>query len=164
LAIEALARINTLTNTARLVFIGEAAFDGADYARRLERRAAELGVEHLITFLGYRDDVRDLMAAADVVVHTSVFPEPLGLTPIEAQACGVPVVASAHGGTLETVLHRGSGYLFAPGSVDDLVAGITWSLTADRAAVAAAGVSNVRTRFNITDVVNRYLAIYDELA
>ena len=163
LAVEGLAQVLTQLAAARLVLVGDAGFDGADYGRRVRTRADELGVAGRMAETGFREDAADLMGAADVVLHTSVRPEPLGLTPMEAQALGVPVVASRAGGVLETVAHRETGYLFELGNVDDLVRGLQWAAGCDRAEVARRARQRAGDLFDMRNVVTRYNAVYDAL-
>ena len=57
---------------------------------------------------------------SDAVVSASTDPEAFGRVMIEAQALGRPVIASDHGGALETVLPKKTGWLVPPGDVDAL--------------------------------------------
>ncbi len=68
-----------------------------------------------VTFIGRRDrtELRDLYGAADIFVSTPWY-EPFGITPVEAMACGVPVIGSAVGGIKSTVADGESGYLVPP--------------------------------------------------
>jgi glycosyltransferase involved in cell wall biosynthesis len=160
LAVEAAARLGERVGGLRLVLIGDSGFDGPDYGTRLRRQASALGLDGRIAFTGFRDDAQEVMAASDVVLHTSVWPEPLGLTPMEAQALGVPVVASGAGGILETVADRETGYLFKPGDVEDLCHGIEWALGTDRDSLRLAGRRRAQELFDMRNVVNRYKAVY----
>jgi glycosyltransferase involved in cell wall biosynthesis len=162
LAVEAAARLRERIRL-RLVLVGDSGFDGPDYGLRLRRMAATHGLDPQVVFTGFRDDAQQLMAAADVILHTSVLPEPLGLTPMEAQALGVPVVASGAGGVLETVADRKTGYLFKPGDVDDLCRGIEWALGVDRDALCAAGRQRAHELFDMRQVVRRYQEVYAAL-
>jgi len=94
--------------------------DGPDRAR-LERRARNKGN---VEFLGRRrnDEVRELYRRAAVVMLPGE--EDFGIVPLEAQACGRPVVAYARGGALETVVAEETGLLVeeaAPAAFADAV-------------------------------------------
>ncbi|MGH9029604.1 MAG: glycosyltransferase family 4 protein [Acidimicrobiales bacterium] len=85
-----------------VVLAGEATVEtfrrgGQAYAKRLTSYAHPPGVR----FVGRQDDTRALLWAADVVAVPSVWSEPLGRVPLEAMACGIPVVASRVGGLPE---------------------------------------------------------------
>jgi glycosyltransferase involved in cell wall biosynthesis len=83
--------------------------------RRLRRIAEKAGVADRTRFLGRvtRPDVPALMRSADLVVTVPWY-EPFGIVPLEAMACGVPVVASAVGGHLSTVVSGVTGLLVPP--------------------------------------------------
>ncbi|GAA3111252.1 glycosyl transferase [Streptosporangium carneum] len=82
---------------------------------RLARIAGMYGVADRVRFVGRvaREDVPALMRSADVVVSVPWY-EPFGIVPLEAMACGVPVVASAVGGHLDTVTPGVTGLLIPP--------------------------------------------------
>lgn len=83
--------------------------------RRLRELADRLGVAHRVTFLGRvpHAEIPPLLRSADVVVCPQ-WHEPFGIVPIEAMACGVPVVATAVGGLAETVVHGVTGVHVPP--------------------------------------------------
>jgi glycosyltransferase involved in cell wall biosynthesis len=95
---------------AGVVIFGEGALRGD-----LERRIAELGLCGRVVLAGFRTDLDSLMSAADVVVLPS-FTEGLPNVALEASAAGVPVVATAVGGTPEVIADRETGFLVPPGS------------------------------------------------
>ncbi|HUC36951.1 MAG TPA: glycosyltransferase family 4 protein [Acidimicrobiales bacterium] len=78
-----------------------------------------------VRFIGRHDDNRALLWAADVVVVPSVWPEPLGRVPLEAMACGVPVVASRIGGLPEIFTGELAEMLFRPGDAEELASAVT---------------------------------------
>ncbi len=69
---------------------------------RLQQLAMESGIASQVRFLGHRDDARDLLAGCDLYVNSSIS-EGISLTILEAMAAGLPVVATAVGGTPEIV-------------------------------------------------------------
>ena len=71
-------------------------------------------MENRIKFVGHCNDMPAAMLLADVVVSASVKPESFGKTAVEAQAMGTPVIATAHGGSLETVVDQETGWLVSP--------------------------------------------------
>ncbi|NUO34094.1 MAG: glycosyltransferase [Dermatophilaceae bacterium] len=109
--------------------------------RRLRGIAQRAGVADRVTFLGGvgRDEVPRLMNEADVVVAVPWY-EPFGIVPVEAMACGRPVVGSAVGGLLDTVLPGLTGELVPPRR-PDVIASALRTLLADPERRAAYGRS-----------------------
>jgi glycosyltransferase involved in cell wall biosynthesis len=90
----------------------------------LEALAVRLGIAHAVRFDGWRPfaDIETALGGAWALVAPSVWPEPLGLTAIEAITRGVPAIASATGGFAETVRDGVSGHLVPNGDVEALAA------------------------------------------
>ena len=82
---------------------------------RLEQLALSQGVADQVTFVGCREReaLKYYYSAADIFVSTPWY-EPFGLTPVEAMACGTPVIGSNVGGIKYTVLDGDNGYLVSP--------------------------------------------------
>jgi glycosyltransferase involved in cell wall biosynthesis len=131
---------------------------------RLEARAAELGVEDRVAFLGRRDDVPALLAACDLVVLPSLY-EGLPLSLIEAMAARRPIVATDIGGTRELVRDRLDGLLVPPGDPVALAAAI--GRLRDDPGLAArlvdAGAARAAERFGAERMVRAVEAEYEEL-
>lgn len=110
----------------RVWIVGEAFFTGDDhrYAGELKALASSPALAGRVDFLGQRDDIPRLMQAADVIVHTSVAPEPFGRVVAEGMLFGRPVIASRAGGPAEMIRHGETGWLFAPGDARELAAAI----------------------------------------
>jgi alpha-1,6-mannosyltransferase len=81
---------------------------------RLERRAADIGGTHILPFEPDRHRLARLLASADIYVSAMAH-ETFGLSVIEAQACGLPVVGVRAGAMVDRV-HDGEGFLVPPGS------------------------------------------------
>lgn len=116
--------------------------DADEEIARLRRVAERCGVADRVRFLGAvaRGDVPAVMRAADIVVDVPWY-EPFGIVPVEAMACGRPLVGSAVGGLLDTVVPDVTGDLVPPRR-PDLLAPVLAKLLDDpvrRAAYGRAG-------------------------
>jgi glycosyltransferase involved in cell wall biosynthesis len=117
---------------------------------RLAALAQACGVRDRVRLVGQiaRQDVPALLRSADVVVSVPWY-EPFGMVPLEAMACGVPVVASAVGGHLDTVLDGRTGALVPPRDPAALAQRLR-ELLADPARLAAIGsaaAARARSRY-----------------
>lgn len=92
---------------------------------RLADRARELGVADRVAFtVTQRHALPERYRDADAVVFPSEWPEPFGLVPVEAMACGTPVVATGTGGSGEYLRHEYNCMLFRPGDENGLAAAL----------------------------------------
>jgi len=142
-----------------LVVIG----DGAE-RDLLAAEARTLGVTADVRFLGHRDDARRWLPAFDIYINTSTS-EGVSLTILEAMAAGLPVVATAVGGTPEVVA-AGAGRLILPRSPEalaDALADLAGSAD-HRAAIGRAARARVEAEFTIERMVRQYHDIYREVA
>jgi glycosyltransferase involved in cell wall biosynthesis len=116
---------------ARLVVVGGNAEQPDPVATpelaRLMALTESLGIEQSVTFTGQRprDQLRYYYSAADVFVTTPWY-EPFGITPVEAMACGTPVVGTAVGGIKTTVVDGETGYLVPPNDPEALAERLAW--------------------------------------
>lgn len=137
-----------------------------DEVRRLRDLGAKLQVLDRICFLGQvdRGEVPKLLRSADIVVCTPWY-EPFGLVPLEAMACGVPVVASVVGGMIDTVVHGATGIHIPPRRPDVLALAVR-NLLGDsvrREAYGIAGVDRARARYGWDRIAAETLAVYERL-
>lgn len=150
--LEAAARVSASHPDARFVVVGGAPDSRQAYGDELRRRAEELALPHPVVFAGERADVEDWYAAFDVHVITSL-PRSEGTTTtaLEAQACGVPVVATRVAAVPEVVEDGVTGLLVEP-ERPDLVAAAVLRLLDDeetRRRMGAAGREAAVTRFDV---------------
>jgi glycosyltransferase involved in cell wall biosynthesis len=155
---------------AELVVAGgptTAELDRDPEVRRLRDVAAGCGVGDRVTFVGAvpRDEVPALIRSVDIVVAAPWY-EPFGITPLEAMACGRPVVASAVGGMLDTVVPGRTGLLVPPRSPADLADALRRLLTNPslRSCMGDEGVARVRQHFTWAQVARSTLDVYDAVA
>lgn len=125
-------------------------------------RAADLG--GAVTFLGMRDDVPDLLAAADAFAFPSLW-EGAGGTLLEAMALEAPIVTSALPTLLETVDER-TAVLVDPGDAAALADGLARVLDDPLAAAGRSAVARERfeAEFTIESSARRMVALYERVA
>lgn len=162
--VRAFAHVHRRAPDAELLVVGNDLSEHGEFSAGLRRLAEELGVGEAVRFLGRRDDVPRLMAAADVYAMPS-FEEPFGLVFLEAMAMRLPVVALANGGTLEVVEHGRTGLLSAPGDVDTLAEHITLLIRDSelRDRMGDAGRARVEERFTTRRQARHVAALYATL-
>jgi glycosyltransferase involved in cell wall biosynthesis len=144
---------------ARLVLFGQGPEEAA-----LRAVVAQRQLESTVKFAGFREDLRHYLGHADALVHPA-HQEGLGVCLLEAQAAGVPIVATRAGGIPEAVIAGESALLVAPHAPAALAAALVGLLddVDQRAAMAAAGSAHVRSAFSPAAMVSGNLDIYKEL-
>jgi glycosyltransferase involved in cell wall biosynthesis len=163
--IEALARIPE----AELVVAGgpsQAELDSDENVHRLRIAAKEAGVEERVTFLGRIDpaDVPGLLRSADLTVSLPSY-ESFGRVPVESMACGTPVVVTAVGGHLDTVIDDVTGVYVKPCRPVELAHRIR-GLLAERTHLAALGIGGadrVRARYSWERIADETLKVYESV-
>ena len=92
-----------------------------DYDNDIKSRALSLNINNSVTFLGHRDDLREILSISSIVMSLSQEPEAFGRTVLESVAMGIPIIAYNHGGTseiLKTIYPEG---LVAKGDIGAVV-------------------------------------------
>ena len=141
--------LDTLPGVHAIV-VGGALFSGEEpFEAELRARVSQPPLSGRVQLLGTRGDVPSLIAACDVVVHTSVLPEPFGRVLVEALLAYRPLIASNAGGVREIVEDGVTAQLVAPGDAAELARAIqrVRDDPARATDMAAAGSADVRRRF-----------------
>jgi glycosyltransferase involved in cell wall biosynthesis len=115
--IRAIAELKRRGRHVQLWVVGESRDSGRGYEKNLRAACAEFGVEELVHFTGFRNDVDALFRAADFVLLPSTS-EGLPLSILEAQASGAIVLAAPTAGIPEVVFEDRTGYLVAADDPD----------------------------------------------
>ncbi|MCW7754096.1 glycosyltransferase family 4 protein [Desulfobotulus sp. H1] len=143
----------------QLVFVGDPAENPA-YAEELGRMASGFGKR--IVLAGYRKDMPEVMAASDLVLSPSRQPESFGRVLAEAGMMEKPVLASAHGGSLEIVEDGRTGLLFSPEDEDDFRKKLQILLQNDavRESMGKEAGRRIRAHFTIEAMCCKTLELY----
>jgi len=142
-----------------LVLVG----DGPERAG-LEEQVRRLGLEDLVRFAGFRQDIPACLHACDAFVHSSYY-EGLGYTLIEAMASEVPVIASNVGGVKEFVFHEDTGLVVEPGNPPALAQAMEqlWQSGRLRDAMVRQALEKVERTFTIEQMAEQVLSLYRKL-
>ncbi len=169
-AIEALARLKQLWPQLgggafpALVFAGDAQ-GRDDYQREMADLAAKSGVAGDIRIAGHVDDIPAALATARLALAPSIEPEAFGRSAVEAQAMGVPVIASRLGAQEDTVIDGRTGLLVPPSDATALARAMATLLKADNAAHArfAAAARENAGHYTLQAMCAATLAVYQGL-
>ncbi|MBD2101117.1 glycosyltransferase family 4 protein [Leptolyngbya sp. FACHB-261] len=143
-----------------VLLVGEALFGEVEYTAQLKTLAALPELAGRVHWVGFRSDVPALMAACDIVAHTSTEPEPFGRVIVEGQLARRPVVATAAGASTELIEDGVTGCLVPPGDAQALASAIEKLLADSGAAQALAerGAAHARATFSLEAL----LATFDQ--
>jgi len=131
---------------------------------QLLQRMQALALKEYVHLLGERRDIPVLLAAADLYLNTSLS-EGLSNSILEAMAAGVPVLATAVGGTTELIEPEHTGLLFSPGNLDEAEQQLE-RLLCDRQLSTVLGSNAqqiVRERYGVEGMVSRMEQLYFSL-
>jgi D-inositol-3-phosphate glycosyltransferase len=162
-ALEAVARLRRSVPDVHLAVVGGASGEaGSEELGRLRDRAANPDLAGAVSFRPAvpHTDVVPILRSADVV-HVPSRSESFGLVAVEAQACGIPVVATAVGGLRHVVADGVSGVLVEGWDPADHAAALERVLVDDTwAATLAAGTVPQASRFGWESTTDRLLELY----
>jgi len=167
LLVQALANLQVQGQLGALkaAIVGDVFAGHEDVRVALVAKVKQAGLAQHVHFVPFRADIYPVWWASDIAVVPSLEPEPFGLVAIEAMACGVPVVAAAHGGLLDIVEHEVSGLLFLPRDPVALAQALL-RLAGDaslRQSLGAAGKMRQVAQFSLQSQVQQTRALCREL-
>lgn len=161
--IDSLALIKDLPFVALCVGDTE---ENQSYTKKLQEKIRGYGLENKIRLVGHCSDMPAAMLLADIVVSASSSqPEAFGKVAIEAMAMGKPVIATSHGGSLETVIDGVTGWLVAPSDQAAMAEALRNGL-ADRDELTrrgAEGRSWVNQHFTASQMCTKTVDLYQRL-
>ena len=137
-----------------------------NYRKELEVYIGSKDLDGDVRIITNGDDIPAAYMLATVVVSPSLVPEGFGRVPIEAQAMGRPVIAMDHGGARETIIRNETGWLVAPGDVEQLTEALADAISLDtrqRAILATRTMGYIAEHFTNEKMCAGTLDVYAEL-
>ncbi len=149
------------------VLLGEAGKHPA-YVRELEKKVEEYHLQGHVRMVGVSQEMRAAYSAASIILSPAIEPEAFGRVPVEAQAMGKPIIATAHGGAMETVItgEGGTGWLVPPNDSRSLATAIEEALHLsddDKSYLATHARNHVSTNFSTQAMCAKVLGVYEEV-
>ena len=160
--IKAVSILSRRIPSLKAVIVGEAPKE--KYKEDLELLIRRLGLINTIQFLPATNDVPNIMRGLDVLVSATTTPEAFGRVIIEAQASGVPVVATQVGGVVDIIEDRKTGLLCAPQNPKEMAEKML-ELYRDKelwVRLALESKGHVESYFNLPKMMDKTLAVYQE--
>jgi len=149
----------------KLIFAGDAQ-GRQSYVDDMTSAIDRAGLRDVVVIAGHLRQMPEAFAASDIAVFPVIEPEAFGRGAVEAQAMGVPVIASNLGGFTETVVEGETGFLAPPGVANALASAIERMLDLtpeQRAVMGANGAQRVQAMYSKTALQTATLAVYERL-
>jgi glycosyltransferase involved in cell wall biosynthesis len=163
--IAALAQLKAQGLDFEAILVGDSQGRSA-YVDALKAQIADANLSAQIFLVGHCSDMPAAFSLCDIAVTPSTEPEAFGRTAAEAQAMGLPIIASDLGGARETVDPHVTGFLSAPGDANALAQHVSCLIkmsAQERAAMGAAGFARIRALFTTQSLQSQTLALYQSV-
>ncbi len=137
-----------------------------EYREELGGAIAAAGLQDVVKIVGHCDDMPAACLLSDVAILPTIVPESFGRAAVEPQAMGRPVIASAHGGTVETVVDGVTGWLVPPGDADAWAAALVRAIDAgpqQRAEMGRTAMSRARQLYRVDAMCAATMAAYERV-
>ena len=155
--VDALSAVSE-DKTLKIVVVG----NGPD-EEKIRAHVSALGLADRVSFLGFRDDINNIINALDIVTVPSTWDEPCSAVIQQAMALKKPVIGTTTGGSPEMIFDAITGFLVPPADSKSL-AGAILKLAGDpslRQEMGEAGATRVETLFSLSVMVDKIEALYN---
>jgi lipopolysaccharide heptosyltransferase II len=162
--IKAMAKVARVNPDLKIWIVGDATPSKEAYKEELQVLTKRLGLEHCTEFLGIQRDIPEILSHLDVLVLATVTHEAFGRVIIEAQASGVPVVATRVGGVVDIIEDEKTGLLVPPQDPTGMAEAVIriFKDVELRRNLAENAYKKVREKYNIDLMVENTLGVYEE--
>ena len=156
--------IKSVKNKIEVLFVGPE--DNIGLKKRLKDQIEDLNMTEFFHFIGSSDEMTNIYALSDIVISSSTDPEAFGRIAVEAQSMGKFVIASNHGGSVETVIDNETGYLYSPQNHRELADRIIKSIEQQKynsSNVSEACIKNVKDNYTVEAMCKETLEFYKRI-
>jgi len=163
--LKAMSKVVRSMPYLKVRIVGDASPGKESYKQELVVLTRHLGLSEHVEFLGNRRDVPQILADSDVLVLASVVPEAFGRVVLEAQAAGVPVVATKVGGVVEIIDDEKTGLLVLPRDTDGMAQAVLRLLNDRKLAreISFAARKKIEDCYTLEHMASQTVAVYEEL-
>jgi lipopolysaccharide heptosyltransferase II len=163
--IKAMARISRLVPRLKIWIVGDAPASKEAYKEELQILVRRLGLWHCTEFLGTQRDIPGILEHLDLVVLATTTHEAFGRVVVEAQAAGVPVVATKVGGVIDIIEDGKNGLLVPPADAKSMAEAIMRIFKDPQFAreLAQNAYAKVKEKYNVELMVKNTLDVYREV-
>ena len=162
--IRAVSKVARIIPNIKVVIIGDAPESKPKYRQELETLVRRLGLSRHVHFLGEQSDIPARLHEMDMLVMPSICEETFGRVIIEAQACGVPVIATKVGGIVDIIKDGKNGLLVPPRDWNALAEAIIRLVREKdlRVSLSKAGRQSVEKDFSLSHMYKKTINLYAE--
>ncbi|MCW8934266.1 MAG: glycosyltransferase family 4 protein [Gammaproteobacteria bacterium] len=149
----------------KCLIVGDISKNDEYYANKLYRLVEEFDLSENVIFTGYQNNVANFLELMDVVIHSSIHPEPFGRVILEAMAMRKPIVGTRYGAIPEIIVEGQTGFMFTPDDENDLANGVLKCLNDPELAekLGQQGYDRLVSNFHIKFNVSKTEQLYKEL-
>lgn len=154
--LDAVAALKETQSAFKLVIFGE-----GELEEELREHSTRLGLDDIVRFAGFREDLDSLLGCFDLLVHPALS-EGLGIVTLKAAAAAVPVIGFKAGGLPEAVVDGETGLLVPAADVAALTGAMATLMNDDerRDRYGRAGQARMQAQFSIDAMVEQHLDLY----
>jgi lipopolysaccharide heptosyltransferase II len=159
-----MAKVYRITPKIKIWIVGDAPKSKESYKEQIRVLVRRLGLEHSTEFLGIQHDIPAVMKQLDLLVLATTTQEAFGRVIIEAQAAGVPVIATSVGGVIDIIEENKTGLLVPPLDPNSMAEAIVKILENKELArkLAENAYQKVKEKYNVSLMVESTLEVYQE--
>lgn len=162
--IKAMAKLARVAPRLKIWIVGDAPASKEVYKEQVQVLSRRLGLWHCTEFLGNQRDIPGILAHFDLLVLATVTQEAFGRVIVEAQAAGVPVVATKVGGVVDIIEDEKTGLLVTPAD-PQAIADAAIRIFKDEklaARLSHEAYQKVKEKYNVSLMVNSTVSVYKE--